>query len=370
VPALTATTGWAASEVDATLQRVRALAKQLDRPEQFELVILGQFMLRSVRSEHRVALELCKQIAQLGESRSDAGVQLISFQMQGVCHFQLGEFVAARVLLERAVDFDRLAHPALGALTVEPYVVRRIYLSLTLACLGYVDQARLLADEALLEARRIEHAFTLAFLLVHECWFGWITRTPSVLLEECLALTTAHGYRHFWGWAQAYYAQSLIECRRAQDSIPLLEQALSEMRACGSVINTPMLLTWLAQACTELGQIADAHNYLAEAATLIKTNDERLFEAELLHRVPGDLLNAVGNQAAAEQHYRRAIVVAERQNAKLFQLRASVSLARLWRDQGNREKARDLLRPIYNWFTEGFDAPDLKDGKALLDELA
>ena len=84
----------------------------------------------------------------------------------------------------------------------------------------------------------------------------------------------------------------------------------------------------------------------------------------------GDLLNAAGDQSGAEQHYRQAIAVAERQSAKLFQLRASTSLARLWRDQGKRAEARDLLGPIYNWFTEGFDAPDLKDAKALLDELA
>jgi predicted ATPase len=86
--------------------------------------------------------------------------------------------------------------------------------------------------------------------------------------------------------------------------------------------------------------------------------------------VPGDLLNAAGDQSAAEQRYRRAITVAERQSAKLLQLRASTSLARLWRDQGKHAEARDLLDPIYNWFTEGFDAPDLKNARTLLDELA
>ena len=86
--------------------------------------------------------------------------------------------------------------------------------------------------------------------------------------------------------------------------------------------------------------------------------------------MPGDLLNAAGDRPEPSEHYRQAIAVAERQSARLFQLRASTSLARLWRDQGKRAEARDLLGPIYNWFTEGFDAPDLKDAKALLDELA
>jgi predicted ATPase len=119
-----------------------------------------------------------------------------------------------------------------------------------------------------------------------------------------------------------------------------------------------------------LGRSAEERDCLAEAAQIVETTEERVFEAELLHQVRGDLLNAAGDRSEAERHYRQAIAVAERQSAKLFQLRASVSLARLWRDQGKCAEARDLLGPIYHWFTEGFDAPDLKDAEALLDELA
>jgi predicted ATPase len=129
-----------------------------------------------------------------------------------------------------------------------------------------------------------------------------------------------------------------------------------------------MLLTWIAEAHAVLGQPADQQNCLAEAVRIVETTDERVSEVEL-HRVWGDLLNATGDRSGAEQHYRQAIGVGERQSAKLFQLKASASLARLWRDQGKRAEARDLLGPIYNWFTEGFDAPDLRDAKALLDAL-
>jgi tetratricopeptide (TPR) repeat protein len=130
-----------------------------------------------------------------------------------------------------------------------------------------------------------------------------------------------------------------------------------------------MLFTWLAEAHAVLGQATEQQNCLAEAARIIEATDDRLSEAELL-RVTGNLQNAAGDQFDAERHYRQAIAIAERQSAKLFQLRASVSLARLWREQGKRVEARDLLGSIYNWFTEGFDAPDLKDAKALLGELA
>jgi tetratricopeptide (TPR) repeat protein len=126
----------------------------------------------------------------------------------------------------------------------------------------------------------------------------------------------------------------------------------------------------LPKAYALLGQPDEQQNCLTEAARIVETTDERLSEAELLHRIPGDLLSAVGDQPGAERHYRQAIAVAERQSAKLLQLKASTSLAQLWRDQGKRAEARNLLGPIYGWFTEGFDAPDLKAAKLLLDELA
>ena len=129
------------------------------------------------------------------------------------------------------------------------------------------------------------------------------------------------------------------------------------------------MLTWLAEAHAMLGQPAEALKCLVEAARIIEVTGESLGEAEL-HRVRGDLLGATGDRSNAEQSYRQAIAVAERQSAKVFQLRASASLARLWCDQGKRTEARDLLGSSYHRFAEGFDAPDLKDAKALLDELA
>jgi len=125
----------------------------------------------------------------------------------------------------------------------------------------------------------------------------------------------------------------------------------------------------LAEANVKLGRSVEGLNYLAEAAQFIEMTEERNNEAEL-HRVRGDLLNAIGDRAAAEQKYQQALAVAKRQSAKPFELHAASSLARLWRDQGKRDEARDLLAPVYGWFTEGFDTPVLKEAKALLDELA
>ena len=125
---------------------------------------------------------------------------------------------------------------------------------------------------------------------------------------------------------------------------------------------------WLAEAYAMVGQPADGLNCLAEAARIIETTEERMGEAAL-HRVRGDLLNATGDPSAAERSYQQAIAVAKLQSAKLSELQASISLARLWCKQDRRGDARDLLAPIFGWFTEGFDTLSLKEAKALLDEL-
>jgi tetratricopeptide (TPR) repeat protein len=257
-------------------------------------------------------------------------------------------------------------------LSFDPYSTMLSYLALTLVQLGYVDQARSRMDEALSEARRLRHAHTLANVLSAANRFEWLTRSPMVHIEELLALSSMHGFPFYVSWAQTYHGRSLFARGQVHEGLALLTQALERVRATEGVVNTPMLFTWLAEAHAVLGRHAEARNCLAEAARIVETSQERFAEAELLYRIPGDLLNAAAaaaDRSAAEWHYRQAIAVAERQSARLLQLRASSGLARLWRDQGKRAKARDLLRPIYNWFTEGFDAPDLKEGKALLDEL-
>ncbi len=133
-------------------------------------------------------------------------------------------------------------------------------------------------------------------------------------------------------------------------------------------MNTLDVLIRLADAYRLAGQPEPALRHLAEAGRFAETTQTKWVQAEAL-RLQGDLLILTGDHAAAEASFRDAIALAQRQGAKLFELRASTSLARLWRDQGKRAEARDLLDPIYNWFTEGFDAPDLKDAKALLEQL-
>ncbi len=176
--ALTATKGWSAAEVDESSLRARALAEQLDRPEYLVPLIIGQWAFHFVRSEHRLALALGEQLEQIGAARKDAAAQLLGRYTRGITRLFLGEFVAARGLLERCMGLADPAYRTVAGLSFDPYVSMLTFLAMTLACLGYVDQARSRMDEALSEARRLRQAHTLAHVLVTRIGLDWLTRSP------------------------------------------------------------------------------------------------------------------------------------------------------------------------------------------------
>ena len=139
----------------------------------------------------------------------------------------------------------------------------------------------------------------------------------------------------------------------------------------GQTLWMPSFLAYFARAHSELGELDNAGRCIGEAITTVETTRETWFEAEV-HRVAGEIVlnSPASNAAKAEAHFERALAVARQQQAKSWELRAAMSMARLWRNQGKRDEARDLLAPVYGWFTEGFDTLDLKEAKVLLDELA
>ncbi|TMJ75311.1 MAG: hypothetical protein E6G80_02975 [Alphaproteobacteria bacterium] len=184
-----------------------------------------------------------------------------------------------------------------------------------------------------------------------------------------MALSNEHGFPLWLGLGLLQHGRSLTALGQAQDGLAMLARGLSVLRAAGAVVHTPRALCFLAEAHTKVGHLQEGQNCLVEAAQLIETTHERSSEVEL-HRLRGDMMNARGDQAAAEQNYHRALAVAERQSAKTLGLRAATGLARLWRNQGKCTEARDLLALGYGCFTEGFTTPVLLDAKALLEELA
>ena len=157
----------------------------------------------------------------------------------------------------------------------------------------------------------------------------------------------------------------------AADAVHMITSALSTYHSTAATVFMPWYLSTLARAYAKLGQFDDAWRCVREALTTVETTKERWFEPEV-HRFGGEIALMLPEEdaAKAEAHFERAVAIARQQQAKSWELRASMSLARLWRDQGKQQQARELLAPVYGWFTEGFDTRDLKEAKALLEELA
>jgi tetratricopeptide (TPR) repeat protein len=365
-PALAGKIGYSA--MGEPLARARALAEQLDRPEYLVPLLYGQWQYHVVRAEYKFALSIAEQL----EKRNDITTQLMGCHAIGLVRLCRGELIAARAVMERCRDLADPARRTAGVgINEDPYAATLANLAVTLAHLGYLDQARLQLREALSEARRLKHSLTLAIVLSFATLVDLVIRSPELKshAEELLSISKEHGFPYYVSVALACRGSLLTELGQAQEGLTLIMRGLTEVRSAGALINTTLVFAQLAKAYAMLGRLVDGLNCLTEAAQIIERTDERIWEADV-HRVRGDLLNAANDRAAAEQSYRQALTIARRQSAKLFELRATTSMARLWRDQGKRDEARDLIAPVYGWFTEGFDTLDLKEAKALLDELA
>ena len=187
--------------------------------------------------------------------------------------------------------------------------------------------------------------------------------------DELVAVTTEQGFLYFGALGTIFRGWVKVENGDVAEGISLLRSGSEAYRATGAALFMPHHTALLARAYEITGQVEEAATRLDDALQIVEKTGERWFEAEL-NRLKGQLLLRQGHPDAAEELYRRALSIAEAQEAKLWELRAAVSLARLRRDQGRHAGARGLLVPVYGWFTEGFDTPDLKEAKALLDELA
>jgi predicted ATPase len=187
-----------------------------------------------------------------------------------------------------------------------------------------------------------------------------------------MVLSTEQGLAYWPGVATVMKGWVLAERGQGEAGITEFRAAMATIRAIGAAAELPWYLALLAQAHADVGQTAEGLDAIAEALALVASTNERFYEAEI-YRLKGELLPKHGgpdSPAGAETSFRQALDIARVQSAKSWELRAAMSLARLWRDQGKHVQARDLLSPVYGWFTEGFDTPDLKDAKALLEELS
>jgi len=372
--ALFATQGWAAAGVSEAYARARELCRQLDQPQRLLPILYGQWINHAMRGDMDRAQQLSGEIRQLGGDRGDRILDLMGRWSGGFTSLHLGDFAEARVDFEQGIAlFDPVQRRQYLQLTpIDALVFLSTQLSLAQACLGFLDRARSRRDLGTAEARRLGHAHTLAASLYFCLRTGWAGRLdPTILLqeaEELLALSAEHGFAHWSAQAVGFRGWCLAASGQPAQGIPLLTAGLEHQRALESTLYMPHGLAMLADAYRIGGAPEIGLAQISEAERLAEATEVKWVLAETL-RLRGDLLAQTGDRMAAEASYRDGIALAQRQDAKLFELRAATSLARLWREQGQPAAARDLLAPVYGWFTEGFDAPDLKEAKALLDQL-
>jgi predicted ATPase len=286
----------------------------------------------------------------------------------------VGRFASSRSHLEDGIAlYDPISHRCLGqqAGSGDPCVNLQAYSAIVLFCLGFPDQALARSSAAIADARRLAHPPSLALSLS----LGTLPLSlvgDDVALDEradqLVAVATEQGFPVWCAMGTVHRGWVMVKNGDLTRGISLLRSGWAAYRATGTDMWTPYNTALLAKACEFAGQIEEGLTLLNDALQIVEQTGQRWFAAEL-YKHKGQLLLRQGHSEAAEELYRKALSIAEEQEAKLWELRAAASLARLWRDQGRRAEARDLLAPVYGWFTEGFGTPDLKEAKALLDEL-
>jgi adenylate cyclase len=355
--------------------RARELYEQVGEPSQLFPVQWLLTISYVLQAEYHRAHEIGEQLLSLAQGTEDPALLAMAHLIMGMILYLLGEFDAALAHTEQVVAFyDPQKHRSLILLFgYEPRVSSLGYASFLLFMLGYPDQALKRIQEALALAREADQTEVLRIVLY---WAMWIHRmcgeeeAVKESFEAFFTLTTAHPFGYYRASTTAWRGEMLVKQGRVEEGIAQMRQALAAHRATGAKDNLAYRLAWVAEVFGKVGQAEEGLTLLAEALAHVERTGERLCEAEI-HRLKGELLLTRSEAAAgAEACFRQAIAVARRQSARSWELRATMSLCRLWEKQGKREEARRMLAEIYGWFTEGFDTRDLREARALLEELS
>jgi predicted ATPase len=331
-----------------------------------------------------MARELGEQLLALAERAQDSAFLVEAHRVLGTTFYHLGELPMARVHLERGMLYYDLRQHRSSAFLYgqDSGVFCLTYAALALWLLGYPDQALKRSREALSLAQELVHFHSLAIARGYEAWLHQLRREEQVTqerAEETNDLCREHGFA-FWlamgtilrGWALAIHGQE-------EEGSTHIREGLAVWRGTGAEISVSHFLALLAESYGKTGQTEEALSAVVEALAVVDKTGERYYEAEL-YRLRGELTlqqagsrpQAVGfkeKMEEAEKCFHKAIETAHKQQAKSLELRATMSLARLWQQQGKRDDARQMLAEVYNWFTEGFDTRDWQEAKALLTEL-
>src|SRR5713101_5680477 len=374
--ALTVTKGYAAPEVGHAYARARELCQQVGETPQLFPVLRGLWNFYLIRTELRTARELAEQLLNLAQRAQDpALIQQAHSALAGAL-VHLGEFAATQEHLQQGLAlYNPPQHRALTLrLEIDLGVFFLAYMTRPLWLLGYSDQALRRSQEALTLAQELAHPFSLAYALAFAAWVHQFRREGQATHERAEALCAIakeQGFAFLLATGTMHRGWALAEQGQGMEGMAQICEGLAAYRATGAEVDRTYFLALLAEAYRQGKQDDEGLTVLEEALALTDRQASVIWEAEL-HRLKGELLLArsAENQVEAEACFHEALAITRRQEAKSLELRAAMSLSRLWQQQGKRQEAYDLLAPIYHWFTEGFDTADLQDARALLAELS
>jgi class 3 adenylate cyclase/predicted ATPase len=365
----------AAEQAHLLIERAEAVGEPPEDPLLLFSVLYGFWVLNYIAFNGGAARKLAAQFLTLAEKQGASGPLMIGDRVMGISLLSAGEMTQARAHLDRAMAiYDPTKHRQLATRFGQDNRVSVLsYRSWALWFLGHPQAAVADSDRALKDAREIGQAATLMYALTHAS----LTHTfcgnyaiAKAITDELVALASEKG-TVFWK-AQGMLLQGQLSALtgKASSAIETGSAGMAAYRSTGSSVWVSLHLASLARAYADLGKFDDARRSIREATSAIETTMERWWEAEV-HRTAGEIaLRAPEpDTPRAQAYFERSLAVARAQHAKSWELRAAMSMARLWRDQGKPQQARKLLAPVYGWFTEGFDTLDLKEAKALLGQL-
>jgi predicted ATPase len=365
--------GPSAPEVGHAFNRAHELCEHLGDTAQLSRVLRGLFPFHATRGGLRVALEIAEQHLRLAQRQHNDFLRSSAHAQMGFALFFRGALAPARPNFERAMALYDPQQP--GGLELRRTTDLRVYilshLAWNLSVLGYPDQAARRIREALTWARDIAHPFSLVYALLHAVQVHELRRefqTVQEHAEAMIALCAEQEFVFWWGWGMFYKGWALVAQGHGEAGVAQMRQGIT--RLAHAQLMGPYGQALLAEAYAHRGQTAEGWAVLTETLAAVEQSEGRFYTAEL-HRLKGELLlrQAMTNAPQAEACFRQALALARRSQAKWWELRAAISLSRLWQRQGRSDAARQLLAEVYGWFTEGFDTADLQEARALLHEL-
>jgi predicted ATPase len=371
------TRGFGNPEVAAAFDRSAEIAARVDDDRGMFIALRGKGQYHMISGDLRAARDDARRILELAEQvgNHDFLIEAHHLGWSALCF--TGEFRSAQRHAEEGISQyqrERDHHLTYTYSGHDPGMCARSFGSLSLAQLGYPERALSWCRDGLALAEVLAHPFTLGIALWGAGALHQFRREPDAMRqigERMIQYGNEKGLRMVAPFGKFFHGNAIAQHGKFAEGIAQMREGINELRSIGTLISLLSLLAGLADAFARFGNIDEGLTTIDEALAMMRTGGEH-FDLPEIHRIRGTLLLAgsANDRDAVEAAFAQALSIARAQEAKLLELRAATSLARLWRDQGKKSEARKLLAPVYGWFTEGFDTRDLKEAKTLLGELA